>query len=439
MVSDTPEATELRFGKLLNRLGLIVFLALILFVAGFSWLSWSSVREAQASELRTVAEMGAQSADVYFSKLGSALQTLDDRIDDRMGERTATLGVDAMQRHFARLLAFNPELYNATLTRPDGLILYSALHASSAGLPRVTDVSFFRSVAAHLHGESQGNSRGHLQTGQNLEIGQPRKSILVNQWVIPLRYFSFNAAGDLRHVISAQIPVGILQNFWKDTPIARRVIFGLMRDDGYVLSRYPAGSAGTVDALYDKPRTGALITELRTQGFPRSGYLEGASSIDPTVMLQSYKRLAHFPVTQFVTMPLSQVQAAWWSKVQVPCLMLGLMLALSGLAYGFFLHRQAAWVRERQHARELNNQLTYFDALTGLPNGRLLMERVELALDAAQKAGGVSALICVQVSNFQVINDARGYALGDDLLKVVARRLKPVPAAGRHRRAQWPR
>ncbi len=411
MVSDTPEATELRFGKLLNRLGLIVFLALILFVAGFSWLSWSSVRDAQASELRTVAEMGAQSADVYFSKLGSALQALDDRLDER-----GAIPDDAVaQRHFARLLAFNPELYNATLTRPDGVILFSALHSSSALLPRVTDASFFLSVAAHLH--------GHSQAGQNLEIGQPRKSILVNQWVIPLRYFSFNAAGALRHVISAQIPVGILQNFWKDTPIARRVVFGLIRDDGYVLSRYPSGSAETVDTLYARPRTGALITELREKGFPSSGYIEGASSIDPTMMLQSYKRLTHFPVTQFVTMPLSQVQAAWWSKVQMPCLMLGLMLALSGLAYGFFLHRQAAWVRERQRARELNNRLTYFDALTGLPNGRLLMERIELALAAAEKTEAVSALICLQVSNFQVINDARGYALGDDLLKAVARRL----------------
>lgn len=60
------------------------------------------------------------------------------------------------------------------------------------------------------------------------------------------------------------------------------------------------------------------------------------------------------------------------------------------------------------------------DDLTGLPNRRLLLERVEGALDRYRRYGETFALAFVDIDDFKEINDAFGHAVGDELLKGVA-------------------
>ncbi len=80
-------------------------------------------------------------------------------------------------------------------------------------------------------------------------------------------------------------------------------------------------------------------------------------------------------------------------------------------------------ITERQQAEARTHQLAYFDALTGLPNRRMLLDRLGLALAAARRSGQVGAVLFVDLDNFKQINDARGHTLGDQLLVEVARRL----------------
>lgn len=80
-------------------------------------------------------------------------------------------------------------------------------------------------------------------------------------------------------------------------------------------------------------------------------------------------------------------------------------------------------ITERQLADARTHQLAYFDALTGLPNRRMLLDRLERALAMAHRNGQVGALLFVDLDNFKQINDALGHTLGDLLLVEVARRL----------------
>jgi len=80
-------------------------------------------------------------------------------------------------------------------------------------------------------------------------------------------------------------------------------------------------------------------------------------------------------------------------------------------------------ISERKQAEENTHRLAYFDALTGLPNRRLLVDRIEQALCAAQRGGQVGAILFIDLDNFKQINDARGHSMGDRLLVQVARRL----------------
>ena len=80
-------------------------------------------------------------------------------------------------------------------------------------------------------------------------------------------------------------------------------------------------------------------------------------------------------------------------------------------------------VTERRNAADAIHRLAFYDVLTGLPNRRLLMERLDMAVARARTGGSTAAVLYVDIDNFKTVNDARGHAIGDQLLKNVADRL----------------
>ncbi|MEB0138234.1 EAL domain-containing protein [Undibacterium sp. CCC2.1] len=80
-------------------------------------------------------------------------------------------------------------------------------------------------------------------------------------------------------------------------------------------------------------------------------------------------------------------------------------------------------ISERKTAEADIHRLAYFDFLTGLPNRRLLLDRLGMILASARRSGQVSAVLFIDLDNFKMINDARGHAVGDALLQQVTQRL----------------
>jgi diguanylate cyclase (GGDEF)-like protein len=75
-----------------------------------------------------------------------------------------------------------------------------------------------------------------------------------------------------------------------------------------------------------------------------------------------------------------------------------------------------------QHSRELES-LALHDALTGLPNRRLLMDRLALAVAHARRNKCNMAVMYLDLDGFKEINDTLGHDAGDTLLSMVAARL----------------
>lgn len=77
----------------------------------------------------------------------------------------------------------------------------------------------------------------------------------------------------------------------------------------------------------------------------------------------------------------------------------------------------------RKTAEEKLTQLALHDALTGLANRRLLLDRLEHALAQLSRTAATVAVFYVDLDRFKPINDRFGHAMGDRLLQEVARRL----------------
>ena len=80
-------------------------------------------------------------------------------------------------------------------------------------------------------------------------------------------------------------------------------------------------------------------------------------------------------------------------------------------------------ITERTRADEKIAHLAHYDALTDLPNRVLFRERLEQALKAI-RPGEQLAVLYIDIDEFKGVNDALGHAVGDELLKGVAERLR---------------
>ncbi len=77
---------------------------------------------------------------------------------------------------------------------------------------------------------------------------------------------------------------------------------------------------------------------------------------------------------------------------------------------------------QRQMERELTHR-AFHDALTGLANRVLFLDRVGHALSRSERSGAVTGVLFIDLDDFKVVNDTQGHAVGDELLVAVSLRI----------------
>ena len=79
---------------------------------------------------------------------------------------------------------------------------------------------------------------------------------------------------------------------------------------------------------------------------------------------------------------------------------------------------------EQKASEERIQYLAYYDALTGLPNRSLFQDRLKTALTHSERSHNSVGLLFLDLDRFKPINDSFGHPVGDQLLKMVAKRLQ---------------
>ena len=298
--SPGREHEERRPNTTLKHFGAILFLLLLAFVAALSWQAWHQEESDTKAELATISQVGARALDSYLGQLEISLKILAEALADQH-DQGEMVKVDRARELVAQFHRLHTELVNVVVARADGQILVSA-NAAGAILPSIAEEESFKNFSRVVF--------------FGIDIGQAMVDPDTGRWIVPVRYRINDSYQNLLYVVSAQVPVDFFASFWKETPITSKAAIGLLRDDGYLLSRYPPSDGMREDQAYGMPLGDVLVDLLRQNGFPTEGVFKGRSAFDGARRLYVTRRLAQHPLTLFVSMPVAQIRNAWWRKVE---------------------------------------------------------------------------------------------------------------------------
>ncbi|WP_223898915.1 EAL domain-containing protein [Sulfurovum sp. TSL1] len=83
-------------------------------------------------------------------------------------------------------------------------------------------------------------------------------------------------------------------------------------------------------------------------------------------------------------------------------------------------------ITERKKTEEALHYQAHHDALTGLPNRVLFMDRLEQGIQKAKRHKEGLAVFFIDLDKFKHINDSLGHSVGDEVLKIIAKRLQDI-------------
>jgi len=330
-----PVSTPLNPTRFLHRLAALAGLLLVAFTVLLGVQTWRAVMADQQAQIDTALHLGERALDRDFRELEAEMAALATDLQPFVELPDAGPRQHAALRRFH---ARHPELVSLTLLDLQGRMLASAAVDDIAHLALEADdpgyAAFVRSITPATE-----MAFGHALIGHT-----------TGQWLIPLRGVVRDADARPRQVLAAGLPVELLEAYWRGAPLMERASVGLLNDDLYLLSRFPLATGNAPQAVFGQPHVGALSESLKASGFPVAGYTEGESPVDHAAHGVMFRRLEHFPMTLFVSMPLAEFRAAWWRQSRVPAGSLLLVLFGTFAGYRYTLRRQEDWADERRRA-----------------------------------------------------------------------------------------
>ena len=351
-------SSSYRSSRFLKFSATLFVIALLAYAAFLFSQSWREAKSEQVSQMETIAALSANSIDIYFTQLQIGMLNLS--ADMAVTHRKADL--DRAFELVSRFQSLHTELSNVMLIRADGQVLLTGTTPNGPNLPTLAADPAFKQI------------RDELLMDAPFVIGRPVAGHIDKSWIVSARYAVTDRAGKLAYIISANLPVDMMQRYWIDSITPGIATLGLIRDDGYLVSRYPEPDAASLDKLYGRPaEEGPMAEYLRVNGHPQQGQLELLNNNGKTSLLV-LRRLQHYPLTLFVEMPVTEVNAAWWHDMHAPYFVMALLLACAFVFYSLKNKRRAWTVEKRreelrhryEHALRVRspNEILMFDSAT---------------------------------------------------------------------------
>jgi len=289
--------------RLLVMIGLVSFVVLSLWL----WFSWEQTRENELARMARSTKLLAAHADNYF--LSFELKTRSLARELRATDPARSAGdVLPLLRVF---METSGDIAEVSLRALDGRVLASTAERGADGTAPRTAPGPLPS-----------------RTEQRLLIQPPVQNRMQTAWMIPLQLVVFDAGQQARFFIEVGVALDGQQALWRKLAEGTRASLGLLRQDGYLISRLPDG--GDRAQTYGKTVSGALYQVTRNE--PVEGFYEGPV-FTGNRRLGAFQRLSRLPVYAFMSESQTTLISLWWSSVHWP-----LVLALLSILMAAFLY-----------------------------------------------------------------------------------------------------
>ena len=195
----------------------------------------------------------------------------------------------------------------------------------------------------------------------------------------------------------------------------------LWAPDGTVVYSTDRALIGRREPLHDELRNafaGRTSVEISNGGSdgPDSGLGEVVEVYLPLRLTADHKPIGAFEIY----LPFAPIRAEIAHGTHT---VYALLAGGLGLLWALLFRIFATVSRRLREEVEVNEHLALHDPLTGLPNRRLFLDRLERAIVSSRRTGTAVAVLLVDVDRFKSVNDAVGQAGGDRLLCEIATRI----------------
>ncbi len=288
-------------------------IASVLFMFGlYAFDEWGQVKDREEEHMQSNLVLLTRTLDTFFLSKRAGLFSLAETIAISPG------GIDNLalaQQLLTDYRKHRPEVSEISLSEMNGKVLASSHAADRNGQPGLVDQSGFQDFARDAKDQ------------HDIYLGRPQRDAQSQDWVFTLRYVLRDAQGQPRAVLTDVFPVDFLESLWKDAPLVQQLTVGVLRDDGYLMTRFPVPAAVTKDEVYGMRRDGVLVRYLAQHQFPLQGRVEGPNALlKGQNFINLFHRLDRLPATVFVGQPESRFFQVWARSIDTPLALTALLL-----------------------------------------------------------------------------------------------------------------
>lgn len=264
-----------------------------------------------------------------------------------------------------------------------------------------------------------------------LYVSPPFKTVL-DVYALNLTRASVDPDGQLTIIASATLDPDFFGVLMESVLYSPDMWTGMAHGDGEIFNVAPAleGALGI-----DLNRPGSLFRLHQESGEAKT-LLEGVVATTGHLSLMAQRTLLpdHLsmdkPLVIAVTRSRAGIFADWWEETFVLVVLWGILVLVSVVGMWIYQRRQHHLIELldqqesfRRRAEEEVRKLAFYDALTELPNRRLLLDRMKQMQAAGIRHERCSALLFVDLDHFKSLNDQFGHEEGDAFLQRVAKQM----------------